>query len=100
LPHTQSEEPEFACIGTRPTNLMRAALRRCGVITAKRLVACKDPSRLQTDALLHTNMLANGYSHWAVWDAKRQKILDPYYQRTRVFSYLAILRRNPAIKVF
>jgi hypothetical protein len=79
---------------------MRAALRRCGVITAKRLVACKDPSRLQTDALLHTNMLANGYSHWAVWDAKRQKILDPYYQRTRVFSYLAILRRNPAIKVF
>ncbi len=73
---------------------MRAALRKFGIITSTRLVTCSNPKNLKRDALLHTNKLANGYSHWAVWDAGRKKILDPYYKRTRPASYLAVLRRE------
>jgi len=73
---------------------MSTALRRLGVITAERLVVCKNPERLQMDALLRTNLLANGNWHWAVWDAKKQKILDPYYKRTRPLSCLIVLRRK------
>ena len=76
---------------------MRAALRRFGIITAKRLVRCKDPRRLKRDALLNTNLLVDGNSHWAVWDAKRKKVLDPYYKRTRCFSCLVVLRREERI---
>lgn len=70
------------------------ALRRFGVITSKRLVVCKNPRRLKKDALLRTNVLANGNWHWAVWDAKREKVLDPYYKRTRFFSCVTVLRRT------
>lgn len=79
------------------TQQMRAALKKFGIITSKRLVRCKNPSknpdRLTKDALLHTNKLADGHSHWAVWDAQRMEILDPYYKRTRVHSFLSVLRR-------
>ena len=73
---------------------MRDALRRLGVVTAKRLTVCKYPERLQSDALLRTNVLASGRFHWAVWDAKKQQILDPYYKRTRPLSCLIVLRRQ------
>lgn len=75
---------------------MREALLLFGVITTKRLVVCTDPERLDRDALLHTNKLADGNSHWAVWDAKRRKILDPIYARgrTRPHSCLIVLRRE------
>jgi hypothetical protein len=37
--------------------------------------------------------------HWAAWGAKRQKILDQYYKRTRPLSCLIVLRRKkPASK--
>lgn len=73
---------------------VRAALTRLGVITSKRLAVCKNPERLTRDALLRTNVLANGNWHWAVWDAKTKKVLDPYYRRTRVISCLLVLRRQ------
>ena len=73
---------------------MRAALRRLGIITSKKLQVCKDPRRLTRDALLRTNLLADGNWHWAVWDAKRRRILDPYYKHTRVLSCLVVLRRE------
>jgi len=69
-------------------------LARRGVITSERLTVCKYPDRLKGDALLRTNVLADGNWHWAVWDAKRKKLLDPYYKRTRVVYYLAVLRRK------
>jgi hypothetical protein len=70
------------------------ALGHLGVTVSKRLVVCKHPDRLQVDALLRTNILANGNWHWAVWDAKRKKILDPYYKRTKPVSCLVVLRRK------
>ncbi|MBF0860371.1 hypothetical protein HKD24_14390 [Gluconobacter sp. LMG 31484] len=73
---------------------VRNALTRLGVITEKNFVVCKYPERLTKDALLRTNLLANGNWHWAVWDAKRQEILDPYYKRTRPLSCLIVLRRE------
>lgn len=73
---------------------MRDALLSLGVITAKDLVVCKNPQRLQRDALLRTNVLANGNWHWAVWDAKRKTLLDPYYKRPRPLSCLVVLRRR------
>jgi ABC-type bacteriocin/lantibiotic exporter with double-glycine peptidase domain len=76
------------------TDTMRAALRRFGVITSKRIHRCTNPRRLKRDALLNTNVLANGDSHWAVWDAKSRKVLDPYYKRTRFHSCLVVLRRE------
>lgn len=76
---------------------MKTALKRLGVITAERLSVCKNPKNLQTDALLRTNLLANGNWHWAVWDARRQKILDPYYKRTRPLSCLIVLRRKQPV---
>jgi ABC-type bacteriocin/lantibiotic exporter with double-glycine peptidase domain len=76
---------------------MRAALIRFGVITSKRLVVCRNPERLERDAPLRTNVLANGNWHWAVWDAKRKKVLDPYYKRTRFCSCLVVRRRTDPI---
>lgn len=73
---------------------MRLALLGFGIVTSLRLVVCKNPSRLRRDALLRTNVLANGGWHWAVWDSKRKKVLDPYYKRTRFCSALLILRRQ------
>jgi len=75
------------------TKRMRAALLKFGIVTSLRPIACKNPARLKRDALLRTNVKANGGSHWAVWDSKRQRILDPYYKRTRPCSALLVLRR-------
>lgn len=73
---------------------IRAALSHFGVVTSKRLVVCKNPKRLKKDALLRTNVLANGDWHWAVWDASRERVLDPYYKRTRFCSCLVVQRRT------
>jgi hypothetical protein len=72
--------------------MMIKALRKFGIIATGRLVRCSK-LKLEKDALLHTNKVKND-SHWAVWDARQQKILDPYYKRTRPHSCLLILRRN------
>lgn len=73
---------------------LRAALTHYGVITLRNLRRCSDPTKLTRDALLKTNMRKDGYYHWAVWDAKRQKLLDPLYKRTRPLSCLLVLRRE------
>lgn len=73
---------------------MRIALLKFGIIMSPSLVVCKNPSRLSRDALLRTNVLANGDWHWAVWDSKRKKLLDPYYKQTRLCSALLVLRRQ------
>jgi ABC-type bacteriocin/lantibiotic exporter with double-glycine peptidase domain len=73
---------------------MRCALQKLGVDTTKNLVRCKYPQNLRKDALLKTNVLKNGNWHWAVWDHKRQKLLDPYYMRTRPVSALVVVRRR------
>ena len=34
---------------------------------------------LPYDAIIGTRPWANGNWHWVIWDSKRQKILDPYF---------------------
>jgi ABC-type bacteriocin/lantibiotic exporter with double-glycine peptidase domain len=81
------------------TQQMRAALLEFGIVTSLRLFTCKNPLQLKRDALLRTNVKTNGDSHWAVWDFKRQRVLDPYYKRTRPCSALLVLRRQTPKKV-
>jgi hypothetical protein len=59
------------------TDQMRNALKEFGVILSEKLVRCVYPEHLNRDALIRTNVLSNEMWHWVVWDARRQKILDP-----------------------
>ena len=78
---------------------MRMALLQLGVITSRRLVRCGRDISLTRDALLATNYRSSDDEwHWAVWDSKRKKILDPYYKRTRPFSQLTVLRRYRMVR--
>jgi len=76
--------------------MMVGALRKCRVIMQERWVRCVRPERLPKDALLRTNVLNNGNWHWAVWDAGRNKILDPlpYKRGFRPISALTVVRRT------
>ena len=74
---------------------LRDALRRLGVILEIRMKVCRAPRRLRRDALLKTNTRKGGYWHWAVWDAERQEILDPYgYKAIRPVSCIPVLKRE------
>jgi hypothetical protein len=46
------------------------------------------------DALLSCYMWQNGkrYGHWAVWDARRRRVLDPYApkQKLKIRAYLPV----------
>jgi len=85
--------------GTRlPDQIMMIkALKRFGILTTKHLTrSSKNQTRinLRQDALIRTNVLANGNWHWAVWDSGQQNLLAPYYKRPRPYSCLVVLRRG------
>lgn len=82
--------------GIKSTEIMRTKLKEFGIVTSERFVHCKYPERLPMDAILQCNRQPNRDTHWVVWDAHRNKILDPdpTTRRLRVHSFLAVLRRE------
>jgi ABC-type bacteriocin/lantibiotic exporter with double-glycine peptidase domain len=81
---------------THKEDLIRG-LRNFGITTSGHLVRCsKNPKNLKfkQDALIKTNKLKSGKWHWAVWDSRKQVLLDPYYKRTEPYSCLLIVHRG------
>jgi hypothetical protein len=54
---------------------MRSGLRSYGIATRKPR-AGKHYKEFKFDAVLYGRL--DGEFHWAVWDCKREKLLDPY----------------------
>jgi hypothetical protein len=77
---------------------LRRALCRFGFKPARRLIPFGRRGRytdLREDAVLKLKARAHGERewHWAVWDARRRKLIDPAkfpYKRFRVTSFLAV----------
>jgi len=89
--------PKHKGKGRTQKDQMRKALTGFGVITTKRLIRCARQPTLKRDALVRANVAPkSGNWHWAVWDARRQRFLDPLpYKKNNLkpYSYLVILRR-------
>ncbi|MFN4311822.1 MAG: hypothetical protein ACK4FK_14660 [Ferrovibrio sp.] len=73
---------------------LRRGLKRLGIALADRLspLGNRSLADLATSAIVKVNPRRNGW-HWVVWDAERQRILDPRqpsYQRYRVVSLLPV----------
>ena len=74
------------------------ALRHFGAdLPRDRLVVLRGRNfrRLEYDAILKVNVRKDGHWHWVVWDAKKQRVLDPKrrpYRTIRATSYLPVNR--------
>jgi hypothetical protein len=76
------------------TSDLRKALRKYGVRSARRLIPLRTRCyrELTHDAILKVNVKRNGNWHWIVWDAARQRPLDPQTPkpRPRAVSFLRV----------
>lgn len=75
---------------------LRAAARKAGVETdGRRAILNRNFEKFDFDAVLLGAL--GGDAHWCVWDAKRQKRLDPYKGAEEwewiCRSYLKVTRR-------
>lgn len=74
---------------------LRRGLNRLGINTTDRLkpLGGRSLTALAVDAIVKVNPRQDGW-HWVIWDAQRQRILDPRhpsYRRYRAVSGLLIL---------
>lgn len=88
------------CVVPTDTKSIRKALRKFGIASAKNLIRstrAQHYTNLQQDALLRVKLPKRDAPnwHWIVWDARRQRFLDPDadpYVNPPVTSFLTINR--------
>jgi ABC-type bacteriocin/lantibiotic exporter with double-glycine peptidase domain len=83
-----------------PTQLreLREIMRQHGIVADERLIPLRTrtPFELPFDALIKMNPRRGGKEwHWAVWDHRSRRILDPRspaYRRRKFVSYVRLRR--------
>lgn len=81
--------------GLTSSGKLRAALTKLGRPPVEGRMVSKGRTTLKSlphDALLKVQPLTCSTKHWVVWDKKRQKKLDPYWDKMRhkVICYLLV----------